>query len=147
MYKQSRKFLGKHISIFNVNNLVMSSHRKETYFISWKKLYKKVSWTVKRKREKYKWRWKEKNVTINKRITEPSYHTTNFLTENLLAIEIRKPQILMNKPFYLGLSILDLSKSVMYELWYDDVKPKYGKNAKLCYMDTIYTAYTASLFK
>ena len=42
----------------------------------------------------------------------------------------------MNKPVYLGLSILDLSKTVMYEFWYDYVKPKYGENAKLCYMNT-----------
>ena len=42
----------------------------------------------------------------------------------------------MNKPFYLGLSILDLSKTVMHEFWYDYVKPKYVENAKLCYMDT-----------
>ena len=49
---------------------------------------------------------------------------------------MRKTQILMNKPVYLGLSILDLSKTLMYEFWYDYVKPKYGENAKLCYMDT-----------
>ena len=49
---------------------------------------------------------------------------------------MRKTQILMNKPVYLGLSILDLNKAVMYELWYDYVKPKYDENAKLCYMDT-----------
>ena len=41
----------------------------------------------------------------------------------------------MNKPVYLGLSILDLSKTVIYEFWYDYVKPKYSKYAKLCYMD------------
>ena len=69
-------------------------------------------------------------------VSEPNYHTTKFFTENLLAIEMRKTQILMNKPVYLGLSILDLSKTVMYEFWYDYVKPKYGENAKLCYMDT-----------
>ena len=49
---------------------------------------------------------------------------------------MRKTQILMNKPVYLELSILDLNKIVMYEFWYDYVKPKYGENAKLCYMDT-----------
>ena len=42
----------------------------------------------------------------------------------------------MNKPVYLGLSILELSKTLMYEFWYDYVKPKYGKRAKFCYMDT-----------
>ena len=43
----------------------------------------------------------------------------------------------MNKFVYLGLSILNLSKTVMYdELWYDYVKPKYGESSKLCYMDT-----------
>ena len=42
----------------------------------------------------------------------------------------------MNKPVYLGLRILELSKMLMYEFWYDYVKPKYGEKAKLCYMDT-----------
>ena len=58
-------------------------------------------------------------------VSEPNYHTTTFFTENLLAteIEMRKAQILMNKPDYLGLSILDLGKTVMYQFWYDYVKP------------------------
>ena len=68
--------------------------------------------------------------------SEPNYHTTKFFTENLLAIEMKKTQITMNKPVYLGLSILDLSKTVMYEFRYNYVKPKYGENAKHCYMDT-----------
>ena len=42
----------------------------------------------------------------------------------------------MNKPVYLGLSIVDLSKVLMYEFSYDYVKPRYGEKAKLCYMDT-----------
>ena len=42
----------------------------------------------------------------------------------------------MNEPVYLGLSIQDLSKIVMFEFWYDYVKPKYDKNEKFCYMDT-----------
>ena len=41
----------------------------------------------------------------------------------------------MNKPIYLGLSILDINKILMYEFWYDYMKPKYGNGAKLCYMD------------
>ena len=59
-----------------------------------------------------------KLVTTERRrnylVSEPNYHTTKFFTENLLVIEMRKSQILINKPFYLGLSILDPSKAVMY---------------------------------
>ena len=69
-------------------------------------------------------------------VSEPNYHTTKFFTENLLAIEMRKTQILMNKPVYLCLSILDLSKTVIYKSWYDYVNAKYGENAKLRYMNT-----------
>ena len=46
-----------------------------------------------------------------------------------------KTEILINKPIYLGLSILDLSKTVISEFWYDYVKSEYGENAKLCYME------------
>ena len=42
----------------------------------------------------------------------------------------------MNKPVYLGLSIWDQIKTIMFEFWYDYLKPKYGENIKLCYMDT-----------
>ena len=42
----------------------------------------------------------------------------------------------MNKPVYLGLSVLALSEILMHEFWYDYIKPKYDKKAKLCYMDT-----------
>ena len=51
---------------------------------------------------------------------------------------MRKTEVLLIEPFYLGLSILDLRKTVMYELWYDSVKLKYGENAKICFMDTGY---------
>ena len=42
----------------------------------------------------------------------------------------------MNTPVHLGLPILDISKTLMYQFWYDYIKPKYQNNAKLCYMDT-----------
>ena len=72
----------------------------------------------------------------NKLVSEPNYHTTKHFSDNLLAIEMKKTKVKMNKPVYLGMSILDISKMLMYEFWYDYVKPKYKDKAKLCYMDT-----------
>ena len=61
-----------------------------------------------------------KLVTIERRrnylVSESNYHTTKLFTENLLAIEMRKTRVLLNKRVYLGLSILDLSKTLSYEL-------------------------------
>ena len=95
-----------------------------------------------------------KLVTTEKRrnhlVSEPNYQTTKLFTEKLLAIEMKKTQIIMNKPAYLGLSILDLSKTVMYECWCDYVKPKYGEKARLCYMDTdsfIFHVKTNDIYK
>ena len=49
---------------------------------------------------------------------------------------MKKMKVKMNKSVYLGLSILEISKTLMHEFWYDYIKPKYQNNAKLCYMDT-----------
>ena len=76
------------------------------------------------------------DIRRNKLVSEPNYHTTKQFSENLLAIEMKKTKVKMNKPVYLGMSILDISKTLMYEFWYDYVKPKYNDKAKLCYMDT-----------
>ena len=81
-----------------------------------------------------------KLVTTDKRrnqlVSEPNYHATKWVSEKLLAIESKTIKVKMNKPVYLGLSILEISKTLMYEFWYDYIKPKYQDNAKLCYMDT-----------
>ena len=69
-------------------------------------------------------------------VSEPNYHTTKHFAEEFLAIEMRRSKVKKNKPVYLGQSILDISKTLMYEFWYDYIKPKYGDKAKLCYMDT-----------
>ena len=72
----------------------------------------------------------------NKLVSGPNYHTTKQSSENLSAIEMKKTKVKMNKPVYLDMSILNISKTLMYEFWYDYVKPKYKDKAKLCYMDT-----------
>ena len=64
----------------------------------------------------------------NKLVPEPNYYTIKCFSENLVAIEMKKTKIKINKPIYLGLSILENCNDYM--------KPKYGDNVNLCYMDT-----------
>ena len=59
------------------------------------------------------------DVKRNKLVSEPNYHTTKRFSENLLAIEMKKTKVKMNKPVYLGMSILDISKTLMYKFWYN----------------------------
>ena len=72
----------------------------------------------------------------SKFVSEPNYRTINLISEDLSIIEMKKIKVKMNKPIYLGLSILEISKILMYEFWYDYMKPKYNNDVKLCYMDT-----------
>ena len=72
----------------------------------------------------------------NQLVSEPNYHTIKYFSENLLATEMKKTKVKMNKPVYLGLSILEISKTLMYKFWYDYIKAKYQNNAKLCNMGT-----------
>ena len=81
-----------------------------------------------------------KLVTTDKKrsklVSEPNYHTINLISEDLSIIEMKKTKVKMNKPIYLGLSILEISKTLIYEFWYDYMKPKYNDKVKLCYMGT-----------
>ena len=90
-----------------------------------------------------------KLVTTHKRrnqlASEPNYHTTIYFSENLMAIEMKKAKVKMNKLIYLGMTILDISKTLMYEFWYDYIKPKYQDRAKLCYMDTVALSFMLKL--
>ena len=72
----------------------------------------------------------------NKLVSEPNYHTMKLTDDNLAIIELRKVKVKMNKPIYLRLCILEISKIIMHEFWYDYVKNKYGNKARLCYTDT-----------
>ena len=72
----------------------------------------------------------------NKLVSEPNYHTMKHIEENLSINKMKKVKVKMNKPISLGLCILEISKIIMYEFWYDYAKNKYGNKARLCYMDT-----------
>ena len=67
--------------------------------------------------------------------SESSYHTTKCISKDLI-MEMKKTEVKINKPIYLGQVVLDLSKTLMYEFWYDYLKPMYGDKIKLCYTDT-----------
>ena len=81
-----------------------------------------------------------KVVTTYKRrsilISEPNYHSTKYISIDLLIMEMKKVELKVNKPIYLGQAILDISKMLKYEFWDDCIKPKYGDKARLCYTDT-----------
>ena len=81
-----------------------------------------------------------KLVTTDKRrnqlASEPTYYATKYFSKNWMTIEMKKTKVKINKTIYIDMSILDISKTLMYEFWYDYIKPKYQDKAKLCYMDT-----------
>ena len=68
--------------------------------------------------------------------TEPNYYSTKYISKDLLIMEMKKVEVKINKPIYLGQAKLDISKTLMYEFWYDYIKPIYVDKAKLCYTDT-----------
>ena len=97
-----------------------------------------------------------KLVTSDKRrkrlVSEPNYHSHKNFSDHLMAIEMKKIRVKMTKPLYLGMSILDISKILMYKFRYDYIMPKYGDRATFCYTDTysfiicIKTAYFLKIF-
>ena len=83
---------------------------------------------------------KHRDIKLEQRIKKEvnwfQNQTINLISENLSIIEMKKTKVKMKKPIYLGLSILEISKILLYEFWYDYMKPKYNDNIRLCYMDT-----------
>ena len=76
------------------------------------------------------------DVRKNKLVSQPNFYSSKYFSENLLAVEMRKIKVNMNKLIYLGMTVLDVSKIPMYEFLYDYLKPRYKENINLCYMDT-----------
>ena len=66
-----------------------------------------------------------------KLVREPNYHACKVFDENFMATEMRKTEVVMNKPIYLGQTILDVSKTIMYDYWYSCLKPKFNDKIKL----------------
>ena len=85
-----------------------------------------------------------------KTVMKPNFKSGTLLGDDLMACEMGKVKVVMNKPVFLGQAILDLSKLIMYEFHYDYMLPNYGENLKLCYMDTdsfVYDIKTEDFYK
>ena len=87
---------------------------------------------------------------FKKLAAKPNYESRKIFNENLVSVHMKKTSLTMNKPVYLGMSILDLSKTVMFDFHYKYIKPKYGKQAKLLFTDTdsfLYEIQTEDFYK
>ena len=87
---------------------------------------------------------------FKKLAAKPNYDSRKIFNENLVSVHMKKTSLTMNKPVYLGMSILDLSKIVMFDFHYKYIKPKYGDKAKLLFTDTdsfLYEIQTEDFYK
>ncbi|KAE9523040.1 hypothetical protein AGLY_016671 [Aphis glycines] len=73
---------------------------------------------------------------LEKLIVKPNFDRRTIFTENLVAIHMKRTEIFFKQPIYIGMCILDLSKSLMYDFYYNTIKKKYGNRVRLLYTDT-----------
>ena len=76
------------------------------------------------------------NSIYRKTAQKPNYHSTKCISKHLLVMEMKKTEVKINKPIYLGQAVLDFSKTLMFEFWDDYLKPMYGDKIRLRYTDT-----------
>ncbi|KAL4105173.1 hypothetical protein QTP88_020445 [Uroleucon formosanum] len=74
--------------------------------------------------------------TVEKLITKPNFDRRTIFTENLAAVHMKRTQISFKQPIYIGMCVLDLSKMLMYDFYYNIIKKKYGNRVRLLYTDT-----------
>ena len=87
---------------------------------------------------------------LRKLVAKPNFKSRKILNENLVSVHMKKTSLTMNKPVYLGMCILDLSKTIMYDFHYNYIKSKNGNKAKLLFSDTdslMYEIETEDFYK
>ena len=86
----------------------------------------------------------------NKLAKKHNFKSATIFSENLVAVHMRRTSVKLTKPIYLGMSILDISKTLMYDRYYNGIKAAYGHRAELLFTDTdslCYEATTKDFFK
>ena len=96
-----------------------SEFEKDFFKIMNNSVFRKTMDNVRKHRDIKLVTTEEKGIKL---VLEPNYHTKKQFSDNLLMIEMKKTKVKMNKPLYLSISILDISKTLMYEFWYGYVK-------------------------
>ena len=87
---------------------------------------------------------------LEKLASKPTFKSFKIFNENLVAVSRIKESLYLNRPSYVGMCILDLSKTLMYDFHYNFIKDKYGKKAKLLFTDTdslCYEIETKDIYK
>ena len=87
---------------------------------------------------------------FKKLVAKPNFRSRKIFSENLISVHMKKTSLTMNKPVYLGMCILDLSKTIMFDFHYNYIKPKYGDKTKLLFTDTdslMYEIQTEDFYK
>ena len=87
---------------------------------------------------------------FKKLVAKPNFKSRKIFNENLISVHMKKTSLTMNKPVYLGMCILELSKIIMYDFHYNYIKSKYGDKAKLLFTDTdsfLYEIQTEDFYK
>ena len=107
--------------------------KKDFYKLKNNSVYGKTMENIRKHRDIYPVTNEKK---CGKLVSEPNYYSAKYISKKLLVIEMKKREIYMKKPVYLGQAILELSKMLMYKFWYEYIQPKYASNVNLCYMDT-----------
>ena len=78
----------------------------------------------------------DNEVRYEKCVNNPTFKNRFIINENLVGVEKTKAKLNLDKPIFLGMSILEISKLHMHQFYYDVLKNKYNENIKLVYTDT-----------
>ncbi|KAJ8967216.1 hypothetical protein NQ317_001325 [Molorchus minor] len=123
----------------NMRNKATSKFEKDQYKLMNNAIFGKTMENVDNRRLiKLVTHWESirRSTGANALIAHPNFKTCSIFSEDFVAIHMGKLKVVYNKPIYLGFSILDLSKTVLYSFLYDIIKKQYGEKASLLYTDT-----------